>query len=291
MTGRLGRVIAKQYLCSRAKQQNAAVAQRPQLGKKTTAIKAATAENVKKLTLIWAILCMTAIAAMGQNHIERAMRRAREQREAMAARTVVSEDGEGKSGYLTYKVENGDTTYFDSLDPVWIWGRGKGKMSEKDWKKYYKTVWRFARVYPYALAAGRLQEIVDSTITAGNYGRMKKDRYIAQVQKELFVDFESGLRKMTISQGAILLKLIDRETGQSPYTIIKEYKSGAAAGFWNGIAHLFDNDMRTNYDPEGEDKDLEELCQRWADGTFRELYWSIFWEEPPKVDIPAYYFK
>ena len=61
---------------------------------------------------------------------------------------------------------------------------------------------------------------------------MKKDRYIAEVQKELFKDFEGGLRNMTISQGAILLKLIDRETGQSSYSIIKTYKNGAAAGFW-----------------------------------------------------------
>jgi hypothetical protein len=94
---------------------------------------------------------------------------------------------------------------------------------------------------------------------------------------------------MTISQGAILLKLIDRETGQSSYSIIKTYKNGAAAGFWNGIAHLFDNDLNASFDPEGEDKDLEELCQRWHDGMFRDLYWSIFWEEPPVVKIPPKY--
>lgn len=246
---------------------------------------------LKKLTLISVILMLGTITSLAQNHIERAMRRAREQREAMAQRVVLSEEGTGKSGYLPFKVENGDTTYFDALDPIWIWGRGKGKMSEKDWKKYYKLVWRFARVYPYALAAGRLQEIVDSTIAAGNYGRMKKDRYMAEVQKELFQDFEGGLRKMTISQGAILLKLIDRETGQSSYSIIKEYKNGVAAGFWNGIAHVFDNDLRSTFDPEGEDKDLEELCQRWADGTFRDLYWSIFWEDPPEVKIPAKYLR
>ena len=244
---------------------------------------------LKKLTLISAILILGAIPSFAQNHIERAMRRAREQREALARKVIVSEEGEGKSGYLTYKVENGDTTYFDTLDPIWIWGRGKGKMSERDWKKYYKRVWRFARVYPYALAAGRLQEIVDSTIAADHLGPMKKDRYISKVQKDLFVDFESGLRKMTISQGAILLKLIDRETGQSSYSIIKQYKNGVAAGFWNGIAHLFDNDLHSSFDPEGEDKDLEELCQRWADGSFRDLYWSIFWEEPPIVNVPEKY--
>lgn len=113
---------------------------------------------LKKLTLISAILMLGAITSLAQNHIERAMRRAREQREAMAQRVVVSDEGTGRSGYLPFKVEYGDTTYFDSIDPVWIWGRGKGKMSDKDWKQYYKTVWRFARVYPYALAAGRCRD-------------------------------------------------------------------------------------------------------------------------------------
>ena len=244
---------------------------------------------MKRWILIGTPLAAAFTTAAGQNHIERAMRRAREEREALARKTVVSDEGTAGAGYLTYRVENGDTTYFDSIDPVWIWGRGKGPQSEKHWRKYYKTVWRFAKVYPYALAAGRLQEIVDSTIAAGNYGRMKKDRYIAEVQKELFKDFGGGLRNMTISQGAILLKLIDRETGQSSYSIIKTYKNGAAAGFWNGIAHLFDNDLNASFDPEGEDKDLEELCQRWHDGTFRDLYWSIFWEEPPVVKIPPKY--
>ena len=156
---------------------------------------------MKRWILIGTLLAAAFTTAAGQNHIERAMRRAREEREALARKTVVSDEGTAGAGYLTYRVENGDTTYFDSIDPVWIWGRGKGPQSEKQWRKYYKTVWRFAKVYPYALAAGRLQEIVDSTIAAGNYGRMKKDRYIAEVQKELFKDFEGGLRNMTISQG------------------------------------------------------------------------------------------
>ena len=184
-------------------------------------------------------------------------------------------------------MENGDTTFYDSIDPVWIFGHGK--KNDKEWRKYYKLVYRFAKVYPYAEASGRLQQIVDSTITADNMGRMKKDRYITGVQKQLFKDFEGALRKMTISEGAILLKLIDRETGNSPYSIIREYKNGMAAGFWQGIAKMFDNDLKSQYDPEGEDRDLEELVQIWKAGKFRELYWSIFWDEPPVVKVPDTY--
>ena len=146
-------------------------------------------------------------------------------------------------------------------------------------------------MYPYAEASGRLQEIVDSTIAANNYGRLKKDRYMNEVQGMLFRDFEGALHKMTISQGAVLLKLIDRETGQSSYSIIHDYKNGIAAGFWQGIAKIFDNDLKSEYDPEGADKDLEELVQAWQNGSFRALYWSIFWEDPPEVKVPDFYKK
>ena len=94
---------------------------------------------------------------------------------------------------------------------------------------------------------------------------------------------------MTISQGAVLLKLIDRETGQSSYSIIKEYKNGIAAAFWQRIAKMFKNDLKSQYDPEGEDKDLEELVQHWKAGTLRRLYYSIFWEDPPEVNVPDFY--
>ena len=238
---------------------------------------------MKRLLLI-SLLFATVIPAAGQ-HVQAAMRKAKEREEAMARRILMDEGGSGRSGYLSYRVMDGDTVYFDNIDPVWIFSRKQ----QKDWKKYYKLVYNFARVYPYAQASGRLQEIVDSTIAANNYGRMKKDRYMNEVQSMLFKDFEGALRKMTISQGAVLLKLIDRETGQSSYSIIHDYKNGIAAGFWQGVAKLFDNDLKSEYDPEGADRDLEGLVQAWQNGTFKSLYWSIFWEDPPEVKVPDFY--
>ena len=90
---------------------------------------------------------------------------------------------------------------------------------------------------------------------------------------------------MTIYDGALMMKLIDRETGMSSYDIIKEYKNGVAAGFWQGIAKLFENDLKSTYDPTGADSDTELLVQAWKAGEFPALYWSVFWEEPPVVVI------
>ena len=240
---------------------------------------------MKRILAYLVLLLAAVLPAAGQSHVEKAMRHARERQEAMARRIIFDEDGKGNSGYLSYRVVDGDTVYFDTINPIWIFARKQ----PKDWKKYYRLVYNFARVYPYALASGKLQHIVDSTIAANNYGRMKKDRYMNQVQGMLFKDFEGALRDMTISQGAVLLKLIDRETGKSSYSIIREYKNGVAAGFWQGIAKLFDNDLKSEYDPEGADRELEQLVLAWQDGTFPSLYRSIFWEDPPEVKIPDIY--
>jgi hypothetical protein len=81
---------------------------------------------------------------------------------------------------------------------------------------------------------------------------------------------------MSISQGKLLLKLIDREIGQSSHSIIRSYRGGMAAGFWQGIAKLFGSDLKKPYDKFGEDRQVEELVIMYHRGTFDNLYYSIF---------------
>ena len=244
--------------------------------------------------IIFAVLVLLVFGPMApaQNHVRRAMERARQRQEEMARAQVSSENPEASAGagYLRVLVENGDTTYYDALPPTYIFGRGS-KQSDKNWREYYKLVWRFARVYPYALASGGLTHQVDSTLSATGYKGIRRQMYIDAIQKQLFKDFSGALHEMTISQGALLLKLIDRETGVPPYDIIHDYKSGAAAAFWQGIAKLFDNDLKSQYDPNGADATIEQLVWLWERGEFKGLYWSVFWEDPPVVKVPETYFK
>lgn len=244
--------------------------------------------NYRRHILFVMLLMLLPMLSSAQNHVRRAMERARERQEAMARMQVDSDRGESGPGKMQMLVENGDTTFLDRLPAVYIFSRGR-RSTEKNWRDYYRLVWRFARVYPYAQASGKLVKQVDSTLNAENYGFIRKDRYISALQKQLFKDFESSFRDMSIQQGAVLMKLVGRETGITPYEIIKNYKSGVAAGFWQGIAKLFDNDLKSQYDPTGADRQLEELVQAWQRGEFPALYWSVFWEDPPTVVIPEKY--
>lgn len=189
---------------------------------------------------------------------------------------------------MEFIVEGNDTIFIDEIRAAKVFSR-LPKMKGREWRKYYRLVHNFSKAYPYALVAKKLVMEADSTIAADNLKRGKREKYINGVQKELFSVFESQLRGLTVSQGALLMKLIDREVGKSSYKIIKDYKSGITAGFWQGIAKMFGSDLKKPYDPEGEDEATEELVKMWENGDFEAFYWSLFWKDPPQMPIPEKY--
>ena len=193
-----------------------------------------------------------------------------------------------KQEVMHYIIEGKDTIFIDQLRASKVYSRVP-KMKGREWRKYYRLVHNFSKTYPYALVARKLVIEADSTIAADNLKRGKREKYINSVQKELFSVFESQMRSLTVSQGALLMKLIDREVGKSSYNIIKDYKNGIAAGFWQGVAKIFGTNLKKPYDPEGEDKATEELVKIWEDGDFPAFYWSIFWKDPPEMPIPEKY--
>ena len=184
--------------------------------------------------------------------------------------------------------EKGDTVFMETLDPVWIFPKGR-RMRDGDWRKYYKLVYNFNKVYPYAKLGSELITTVDAELEFKNMNRIQKEKYLASVQKQLLKDFEKSIRGMSISQGQLLVRLIDREIGKTSYSIIKDYRSGIAAGFWQGVAKLFKQDLKNRYDPSGEDKNTEQLVQIWEEGQFDNLYYSIFLEWPEHKDLPSKY--
>ena len=181
--------------------------------------------------------------------------------------------------------EQGDTVFMETLDPVWIFPRGR-RMRDGDWRRYYKLVYNFNKVYPYALVGRKMMAQVDSTIAADVTRRSERNRYINDVEKELFRLFEKDIRNTTINQGLILMRLVDRECGMSAFEIIKTYENGFAANFWQLVARIFSQNLKSRYDPtKGEDAKIEELCKIWDSGQWDAFYYSIFMERPRRTVI------
>ena len=208
-------------------------------------------------------------------------------RSTVAKTTGTAGSPDGKE-MMRYVVEGKDTIYIDEIKASKVYSRIP-RQKGKEWRKYYRLVHNFSKSYPYALVAKKLVIEADSTIAADKLKGAKREKYINKVQKELFDVFEGQMRKLTVSQGALIMKLVDREVGKSSYNIIKGYKSGITAGFWQSIAKIFGSDLKKPYDPEGEDKQVEELVKIWEEGDFPALYWSLFWKDPPEVPIPEKY--
>ncbi|MCL1974318.1 MAG: DUF4294 domain-containing protein [Bacteroidetes bacterium] len=176
---------------------------------------------------------------------------------------------------MQYVVENNDTLFVASLKPLYVFNRPKN-LKDKNWGEYYRMVYNFNKAYPYALLAAQKVFEADSLIAARARNNREREKLIKEFEKQLFKEFEKPLRNLTFSQGRMLLKLIDREVGQNSYYIIKGYKGGVTAGFWQGIAKLFGADLKKPYDKYGEDKPLEELVLMYQEGSFPYLYASIF---------------
>ena len=212
----------------------------------------------------------------------------KKEKEKVTVEQVRPKPAPAQEGILEFIVEGNDTIYIDQIRASKIYSR-LPKMKGREWRQYYRLVHNFSKAYPYALVAKKLVMEADSVIAADNLKGIKREKYINKVQKELFSVFESQMRSLTVSQGALIMKLVDREVGKSSYNIIKGYKSGITAGFWQGIAKMFGSDLKKPYDPEGEDEATEELVQIWEAGDFPAFYWSIFWKDPPEMPIPEKY--
>lgn len=189
-----------------------------------------------------------------------------------------------KSKVMQYVVNGKDTTYLDELPPAKIHPRQT--MSETEWVKYYKRVHNFSKSYPYALFISKTIKETDALFIEKKMSKRQKNKYLANMKDELLKDFDPIFRNLTLKQGLMMIRLIDREVGTTPYYILKQYFGGATAGFWQGVAKLFKGDLKRPYDRFGEDKDLEELVGYWERDEFADLYVSIFGKLPPETYIP-----
>jgi hypothetical protein len=134
-------------------------------------------------------------------------------------------------------------------------------MSRRTLRQYTILEMRVLKVYPMAKEAAIKLREYNSVYTGFKSERERKD-YIKKIEKDLFTEFEPQIRSMSVSQGRILIKLIDRETGQSSFEIIKEFKGGFSAFFWQGIARIFGHNLKSEYDAANEDRMIEYIVDQ-----------------------------
>lgn len=127
-------------------------------------------------------------------------------------------------------------------------------------RKYRRDIYNVKKAYPYAVIAKKRLDQLEHNLSLINSKKDQKD-FLKVEEKKIMDEFEAELKKLTITQGIILVKLIDREIGHTSYEVVKDIRGSVTAFFWQGIARLFGNDLKMQYDPEGEDKLTEDIIK------------------------------
>lgn len=161
------------------------------------------------------------------------------------------------SRVLGVQIIGDDTIPQVDLNPVTIteFRKDRSKRYQRKWNRLMKRV---VKVYPYARVAGELMNEYDRQLSELKTKKQRKD-YLDMAEEELKREFEGEIRDMTVSEGFILIKLIDRETGNTSYELIKDLKSGFTAFMWQAVARIFGSNLKEQYDAEGEDQMIEEI--------------------------------
>ena len=137
---------------------------------------------------------------------------------------------------------------------------GKGKKSKRRYSRLERNV---RKVYPYAKKISDLlveySSIIDSIEQYSGLIRYQKKREIfSKIEDELISEYGYSIKKLTKSQGRILIRLVDRETSKTSYNIIKDFRNIVSAGFWQLTARVFGHNLRSIYNPKkGEDRMIE----------------------------------
>jgi hypothetical protein len=114
--------------------------------------------------------------------------------------------------------------------------------------------------YPYARRAGLIMNEMNAKMVLMT-SESERKAYVASREKDLKKEFTQPLEQLSIYQGKILMKLINRQTGNNCYDIIKEYRGGFTARFWQTVAFFFSSNLKQPYDPKGDDQAIETIVE------------------------------
>jgi hypothetical protein len=172
----------------------------------------------------------------------------------LAAQTVT---GARKDTLVHAVVINGDTLpHIDIREvPILPVHTFKNRFQER---RYWRLVYNLKKVLPYAKVVAATVNEVEARLALLPSDRDRR-KVIKNMEDSLWKVYEPDLRQMTITQGRLLFKLVDRETSNSTYYWIDSFRGSFMAFFWQGVARLFGSNLKSRYDPHGEDMLIEQI--------------------------------
>lgn len=171
-------------------------------------------------------------------------------------------EGEGKviHHYPTTRLDDGEIVPWFPIDDVVVTARRTFK-TEEDRLRYLRLERNVLRVLPYAIYAQKRYEQLDRELALVSSKR-EEQRLIKACEQEIKNKFNAEIKNLSVSQGKILIKLVQRQTGNTSYELVKEMKGGLSAFFYQSVAKVFGHNLKSVYDPE-EDYEIENIIRSY----------------------------
>ena len=156
-------------------------------------------------------------------------------------------------------MEKGDSVPLVHILPVYVFSR------PVDLRRYRKLVDAVKKVYPIARIAKAKMAAMEEELCRLPTKKAQK-AYIREVYRQIKEEYTPVAKHMTRTEGRVLLKLIDRETDYTAYEVLREFRGGFVAGFWQGVSRIFGQNLKSEYDKEGEDRIIEQIVVYYEAG-------------------------
>ena len=171
--------------------------------------------------------------------------------------TTAAQDYVTQGVELPVTVHNGDTIPVVHLRDIYIYSPPKFNSKRME-KEYWRTVRDVKRTLPLA------REIRGIIIETYEYllilpDDKAREKHMKKVEKSLMSEYTPRMKQLTLRQGKLLIKLVDRECNQTGYDLITVFRGKFRAHFYQAFAAMFGASLKNNYDPEGADAELEEI--------------------------------
>ncbi len=200
---------------------------------------------MKRLMLILTVLCWLVVP--GRAHAQ----------DAVSTIEVPSALQDVWAGmYHFIEPSTGDTLAMLVFNPITIYPRERFR-NKKEEEFYWKTVRDVKKTLPYAKLISKMLVDIDRDMAALPNDKARK-KYMEDKEDELLETYKPILKKFTLSQGKMLIRLVDRQCDKTSYQLIKQFRGGFRAVFWQGFAKMFGANLKTTYDPNNEDDRIVE---------------------------------
>jgi hypothetical protein len=162
-----------------------------------------------------------------------------------------------KSSIPAYAADGYDSVKTVVMNDIYVYPPQTYKSFSED-AKYQKLVRDVKKTLPYAkMIYATLIETYEYIMTLP--AEEDRRKHLSRMEDDLVKEYKPVLKKMTFSQGKLLIKLVDRECNQTSYNLVKAFLGPFRAGFWNVFAGMFGASLKSNWDPEGKDAAAERI--------------------------------